>query len=935
LKIRTKALLAIIVITMMVTVLSLGTGLFSIRGAMETMVDDDMTMLSNVASKLASERLKLLQNETRDVADRLRDITVDGISDLETHQVDSLLEEIVRGNQYASAALFNSDNRLVAAYGDLVPDASHAGNELAWRARKGEVVVSSTEVVKDGSLVIRVYARVDRHLLISTLPGLIISDLMAEFKILGSGNVFVLDRMGVVIANSRPASVRERYNLVVMARDAYLYSDQDNLFLRMIQGETGLGYYHYGGEKRICAFKPILGSDGWSVGVAAPVSATPIGQTTKVLLISGGAIFVLGAIVAFFAAEVIARPFESLREMKRIAEDASAAKSAFLANTSHEMRTPLNAIIGLSQLSLDMGHVQGEVAENLEKIYVSGTMLLGIVNDLLDIAKIESGKFELIPVDYDVPSMINDTRSLNVSRIADRPIVFELTVDETLPSRLHGDELRVKQIFNNLLSNACKYTREGRIDWLIGWEQEGDNIWLTSSIKDTGIGIRPEDIDKLFADYQQIDIRSNRQIQGTGLGLAITRRLVEAMGGSISVDSVFGEGSTFEVRIRQKLVSDTPIGPVTSEALQSFCYSVGGRMRGRNLVRVRMPYAKVLVVDDVQTNLDVARGILKLYGMQVDCVTSGLEAIKLIRAAEVKYDAILMVHMMPVMDGIEATQIIREEIGSDYARTVPIIALTANAIIGNEEMFLKCGFQAFLTKPMDMMRLDTVLRQWVRRKELEGEGQAPPAQAAEAVHDDGVDKEALRIDGIDWAAGLGRFGGEKSVYLSVIRSYAVNTALLLERIRDVNAQTLSDYAIIVHGIKGSSYGIEARDIGKQAETLEHAAKAGDIGFVRLNTPPFIEAANALLDRIRASLSDDASGSKGKPGRHAPDEDLLARMEKAAEDFRIDEMEKIMQELAGFEYETQPELIAWLREQVDRMEFAAIRERLAGRIRETP
>ena len=931
LKIRAKALLTIIAIVTTVTALSLGTGLFSIRDGMKTIVEDDMKMLGDIASKLASERLELLKSEASDASNRLRDLAKEGV--IAPSKAVKLLENEVQHYQYVSMALFDAEHKLVAAHGEIVPDASYTHNELAQRAYRGEFVISSTEIAEDDGLVIRVYAPVGQYLLISTLPGLIISDLVAEFRILGSGSVFILDQTGILVANSRPRSVRERDNLVEMAKNAHLYDDKEGIFPGMIQGKSGIGYYSYDGEKWICAYRPIAGSNGWSVGVSAPVSATSVGQTTKVLLISGVIIFGISVVVAFFAAGVIAKPFESLREMTLIAENASAAKSTFLANTSHEMRTPLNAIIGLSELALNGGKLPEEIEDSLEKIYNSGVTLLGIVNDLLDIAKIESGKFELIPVDYDVPSTINDTRTLNVLRITDKPIAFRLSVDETMPSRLNGDELRVKQIFNNLLSNACKYTREGSIDWTIGWERDGSDIWLTSSVTDTGIGIRQEDIDKLFADYHQVDTRSNRMIEGTGLGLSITRRLVEAMDGSITVESDYGKGSTFKVRIRQKLVTETPIGPVVAEALRGFRYSESKRIRGKDLVRVQMPYARILVVDDVQTNLDVAKGIMKPYGMQIDCVGSGIEAVELVRAAEVRYDAIFMDHMMPEMNGMEATRIIREEIDSDYARNIPIIALTANAIIGNEEIFLQHGFQAFLSKPIDMMRMDAILRQWVRRKELEQDQEAPQDNTP-ATADTGATARATanipEIKGIDWATGLERFGGDESIYSAVIKSYVTNTARLLDQIRDIDAETLADYAITVHGIKGSSYSIEARDVGGKAEALEMAAKAGNLDFVLAHNPAFVEAVEALLARLLAWPDGANPDADEKPRLPAPDETLLAQMAAAAEGFRIDAMEETMDALEKFNYETEGELIAWLREQVDRMEFAAIRKRLAQR-----
>ena len=656
----------------------------------------------------------------------------------------------------------------------------------------------------------------------------------------------------------------------------------------------------------------------------------------QALLTSVIFILFVGGFVAFFSARIIARPFETLNELKQTAEDASAEKSSFLANTSHEMRTPLNAIIGLSELMLYREELSPEVTDNLEKIHASGMTLLSIVNDLLDISKIEAGKFELIPAEYDVPSMINDTRSLNVLRIEDKPIRFKISLDETLPSKLIGDELRIKQIFNNLLSNACYYTEKGSIEWSISWEPDGDNIWLISSIKDTGVGIHEEDIAKLFTHYSQ-NIRSSRKPQDSGLGLVIVRRMAEAMNGSITASSVYGQGSTFTVRLQQKYAPSPPIGPIVAGALkgdQGKSYTASKRLHAMEFSRIAMPYARLLIVDDVQTNLDVAKGILKPYMMQVDCVTSGIEAIERMRNPTVRYDAIFMDHMMPEMDGIEATRIIREEIDSDYARNIPIIALTANAIVGNEEIFLGKGFQAFLSKPIDVMRMDLTLRQWVRDKRREKNDEpfthAAPMRNVEAETDStarGDEKEIPQIDGIDWQAGLNYFSGNRDAYLFVIRSYVENTARLITQICNATEETLADCAIHLHGIKGSSYGIQAREIGEQAEVLEHAAKMGNFRLVSQNIPFFTENVKKLLSRLSSLLEANKAGTDEKPTRHAPDAALLDQMESAATNFRIDELEEIMKSLECFKYETQAELIIWLREKVDQMEFAAIHERL--------
>jgi signal transduction histidine kinase/DNA-binding response OmpR family regulator len=547
---------------------------------------------------------------------------------------------------------------------------------------------------------------------------------------------------------------------------------------------------------------------------------------------------------------------------KNKAEAATRAKADFLANVSHEIRTPLNAIIGLGELELGKD-LETETYNNLEKIHNSGKVLLSIINDLLDISKIESGHFDLIPVDYQTASLINDTVNLNIVRIGSKPIDFHLRIDERLPSMLHGDEIRIRQVLNNLLSNAFKYTKEGKVILEIQGEEieeegAGKSIRLVCQVADTGIGIRQEDIGRLFSVYNQVDTRSNRHIEGTGLGLSISKNLVEMMDGSITVESQYGKGSVFAVKVKQGIVDGSPLGRQTKENLESFNFNMKKRER-RGYIRIRMPYARVLVVDDVSTNLDVAKGMMLPYGLTIDCVSSGKDAIRLIREAPVTYNAVFMDHMMPEMDGIEAVRIIRREIGTEYAQTVPIIALTANAIIGNDKMFLENGFQDFLTKPIDMAKLDTCLNHWVRDRSKEAdpgaaaaatEGAAAAAESAVPETWDGT----LFIEGIDFAEGVKRMGNREASYLRVLGSYAANMPALLDKIRSFNTESIKEYTITVHGVKGASYSICANETGRQAEALEMAARREDIEIILDNNPRFIRETEKLVERISRFLA---------------------------------------------------------------------------------
>jgi CheY-like chemotaxis protein len=414
-----------------------------------------------------------------------------------------------------------------------------------------------------------------------------------------------------------------------------------------------------------------------------------------------------------------------------------------------------------------------------------------------------------------------------------------------------------------------------------------------------------------------VDTKSNRRIEGTGLGLSITKMLVELMDGGVTVESEYGKGSLFSIRIRQGYVNESIIGKEVAENLARFHFTAHRRSSNEKLIRNYMPYARVLVVDDVLVNLDVAKGMLKPYGMTVDCDTSGQKAVDLVREAKVKYDAIFMDHMMPDIDGIEAVRIIRNEINAEYAKTVPIIAFTANAIVGNDELFLKNGFQAFLSKPIDIMRLDIILNQWVRNRELEKE--QPPRQVIRPEIPDDPLPFKLKIEGVDFARGLRLFGNKES-YLDVIRSFIIHTPAMLDVIRE--PKPLPVYGATAHSIKGAAYGICADSVGKKAEQLEHAAKSGDSDFIGSHNASFIALTEKLLQDLSVSLN-TIDGEQSKPKKPAPDKALLARVLEACARYDIDELDGLITELEQYNYESQSDLIPWLREQSRKSEFEDI------------
>ena len=646
--------------------------------------------------------------------------------------------------------------------------------------------------------------------------------------------------------------------------------------------------------------------------------------------------------------DIVSLQYELEAALKK-AQLANHAKSNFLARMSHEMRTPLNAIIGLSELAVAIGGLNEEALANTEKIYNAGMTLLGTINDLLDISKIEEGELELAPGKYHTASIINDAISQSLWHIGEKPVDFVLDVDESLPVCLFGDDVKVKQIFHNLLSNAFKYTKKGRVELSLRCEREDDSVWMIIRVSDTGIGINSEELSRLFIDYTQIGMESNPEFRGTGLGLSLTKRIAELMDGSVVVESEYGKGSVFTVSIRQGFVSAATLDAATVKDLKDFKYSYRSHFRrGRELrpTAVRLPDARVLVVDDISVNLDVAKGMLKPYGMQVDCVMSGQQAIDAIRDEKVRYDAIFMDHMMPGMDGITAVRIIREEIGTEYAGTIPVIALTANVIQGNEKEFLRNGFQDFLRKPIEIARLDAVVRKWLCGGKIEEPlenrqataygREAPPTEkdggyaldrrSGKERRKTSDEKNAL----LDLVGGIERFGGDRESFAQILRSFGESTRSLLDVVKDVAEDNLVNYAITVHGIKGSSRSICAEVTGNMAEVLEKAAKAGDFEFVRAHNLDFIRNIETLLAHIDDTLATMVLNTP-KPKKDKPDIGTLSELLAACKKYDMDGVDAAMAEIESFEYESDEELVTWLRSNVEQMNFTQIEEKLSALI----
>jgi signal transduction histidine kinase/CheY-like chemotaxis protein len=931
--IRLKLIIGISVIVALICTATLGSNLALTQMNLNEITKGEMQAVADMADNYMTASINLLKTEAIATANYL-DETAD-------EQLPAAVQfETGQAPHFIGLAVLDY-GQVIASYGHDPASSQIMDQDYTSRAFSGDRVISSTTVAADGVTVFYVCAPMENgRILVATVDGMFFSHLVSKFRLWGSGSLFMVDREGTIIASYHEDWVKNRVNFIQQAKTDSNLQGASDFISGMINEKRFSAQFDFDGIERIGVTSPVNGSlMGWSLAVIAPVSESPMVHVRNMLLLTSAIAYIICLAIAVFVSSKLAKPFvlldeqnTRLAELKKEAEFASQTKSSFLANTSHEMRTPLNAIIGLADLSLTKEAIDPELRSNLEKISNSGVTLLGIINDLLDISKIESGKFELVTASYDVPSLINDTISLNIIRIGSKPIQFKLEIEDNLPAQLIGDELRIKQIFNNLLSNAFKYTKEGEVVWRLTFEEYQGRTWLVSSVQDSGIGIRPDDLQKLFGDYNQVDVKTNRAIEGTGLGLAVVKRLAELMGGEAKVESFYGRGSTFTVRLPQELDGTNILGHEAAENLRAFHYTDSKRNAGTLLVRASLPDARVLVVDDVPTNLDVAKGLMKPYDMQIVCVTSGQEAVDLIRAGE-HFDAVFMDHMMPEMDGIEAVRIIREEIDTSYAKELPIIALTANALVGNDEMFLEHGFQAFLSKPIDIIKLDAAIRQWIKGR----------FHGSSRVNYAGGDKDSTAtlllslgstLKGKNYGFAieevLARFNNDGEVALGVLQSFLENTPVLLDDLsRTANQHGLDRYAVTVHGITGSSRGIGATKLGSAAEGLERAAKAGELSYIEAHNADFIKEMRDFLNKIKNLLALVHNETK-KPRRESPDPQLLDQLYQACDSFSMDEADQAITELERYDYQTGNEMVSWLRHKVDRMEFEDINKKLINR-----
>ncbi len=668
--------------------------------------------------------------------------------------------------------------------------------------------------------------------------------------------------------------------------------------------------------------------------VPKAVASEGIGNITLLVVWVFGLLMLLVMIGAVYLSRAVikARESDELRKAKAEAEEASRAKGDFLANMSHEIRTPINAVLGMNEMILRES-TEDNILTYAESVRSSGHMLLGLINDILDFSKIEAGKIEIISAEYDLSAVLYDLVNMVRTRADDKGLIIKLDFDATTPRQLFGDEVRIKQVISNILTNAVKYTEKGSVTFSVGYERtEDDKILLKVSVADTGIGIRPEDMEKLFSKFDRIEEKRNRNIEGTGLGMSITENLLELMGTELKVKSTYGEGSVFGFSLLQGVCGEEELGDY-EETFRS-------RALHENYHESFIaPSARVLAVDDNPMNLAVFNSLIRKTRIQTDNAESGDAALALM--AQNKYDLIFLDHMMPEKDGVETLNELKAQVDNPNLNT-PVICLTANAISGARDEYLEAGFDDYLTKPINPTHLERMIRRLLPDDKIEIEtGEEVRNDAGKAGAKGGSDitdeLKCLADTPINVETGIINSGSAED-YLNLLRIFYESIDEKSEELKSFLVKgDYGNYTIKVHALKSSARIIGAISLGEEAQALEDAGKGMDTGYIATHHEGFIKAYESLKEPLSGvfEVADDHVGP-GIPDKPQADDELMStvyeELDNAADSMDYDALLEIFKEMEGYHVPAdKEELWQKLKDAAQDYDYEGVRELLKSRI----
>ncbi len=578
---------------------------------------------------------------------------------------------------------------------------------------------------------------------------------------------------------------------------------------------------------------------------------------------------------------------EELEEQKVRADAANRAKSTFLANMSHEIRTPINAVLGMDEMILRESG-ERDIRAYASDIKTAGQTLLFLINDILDLSKIEEGRMEIIPTSYELSSVIYDTVNMIRGRAEKKGLEVEVEADPNVPHVLYGDEIRIRQIALNLLTNAVKYTEKGNVKLTVGFTRADDeNIRLKFTVSDTGIGLKEEDMEKLFSPFSRLEEKRNRFIEGTGLGMSIVKQLLDLMGSKLDVRSVYGEGSDFSFEILQKVIEWEPMGDVAS------------RIESRSEDEVyhemfRAPDARILVVDDTEVNLTVIKNLLKKTDIKIDTAGSGIEGLALHEKND--YDIVFVDHMMPEMDGIEtlAKMYERKKTGCTY------IALTANAVSGARQMYLDAGFTDYLSKPVEGKQLEDTIMKYLSKDKIKAasvqEAVVEAEDAKKPVIKEGIIEVLRGIPELDVDRGISSCGSEDGL-LSVIEVFHQTAQDKADEIESLfNKRDIEGYTIKVHALKSSARIIGALELSALAQELEAAGNEKDIERIERDTEELLKKLRNLDSQLLVLDMDRADLKELSPSMR---EDAFRTLKEVSASMDYDVVDGLLKDIRGY------------------------------------
>ena len=796
----------VVIVLGIVIIIMSGLGIlmnFRIKSLLNSYVEKQVTEQARVLSVLSAEQFQFEIHNLESVAKNISD-------DVERNN--KILKLVIGDNENVTMGVLCLDG--TALVGNPLSFSDFSGIQNAFRGnssvcyKEGYGILFTTPIYDKENVRYTLYKLYDDKVLLDRF-GITCYD--------GQGEVAVVDQRGQVIIpfSDSKAVTTEFMNLDVIKTGLVKLSDKMNV-------DTAATVYYKDENGGNFLFMSEINQLGIYLVGTVPETVLTDDITTITILI----LWVFGLLILMFAVGIVyllsaeekVRESAELREAKNAAEQANRAKSDFLANMSHEIRTPINAIMGMNEMILRQSD-DYEIRKFSMNIKSASRTLLSIINDILDFSKIEAGKMEIVYAPYDMVVFINDVVNMIEIKAKQKQLDFQLEIDNELPSVLLGDEVRNRQIIVNILNNAVKYTKQGSVKFTVLGIKEENVFTLKMQVTDSGIGIKEENLSKLFGDFQRLDLEQNRNIEGTGLGLAITHKLVEQMNGHIEVSSKYGKGSVFTVYLTQEIKDGKPIGDFKQE------FEAMAKHEERYREKFVAPDAKVLVVDDNEMNLAVVKALLKNTKVQITTCMSGAECLEVVK--EEYFDVILLDHMMPEMDGIETLAKLKKS--NNKCMLTPVIALTANAIEGAKAKYINAGFTNYLAKPIEGAELENMLLKYISKYKvnLAEKENNNNNNLNNDSNDNKVSFEANSSEQyINTEVGLKYCANSKEFYMEMLELFFNSYDEHINKITDTfKAEDWKTYTVLVHGLKSTSLNVGGEMLSRVAKELEFAGKA--------------------------------------------------------------------------------------------------------------